>query len=108
MSSHPHKGVIAWFANNPVAANLLMLIIITIGLGVATNIKRTFMPEIDIDILQINVAYPGAAPEEVEQGIVLRIEEALSNIDGIKRLSSTAMESFARIIIEPEDGGDIM
>jgi multidrug efflux pump subunit AcrB len=108
MSSHPHKGVIAWFANNPVAANLLMLIIIAVGIGVASGIKRTFMPEIDFDILQISIAYPGAAPEEVEKGIVLRVEEALSDIDGIKRISSSAMESFARVVIEPEDSGDIM
>ena len=88
MSPHANKGIIAWFATNPVAANLLMMIIIAVGLGVAANIKRSFTPEIDIDILQITMVYPGAAPEEVEQGIVLRIEEALSDLDGIKRINS--------------------
>ncbi|MCZ6830061.1 MAG: efflux RND transporter permease subunit [Gammaproteobacteria bacterium] len=108
MTGNPHKGVIAWFANNPVAANLLMLIIIAVGLGVTANIKRSFMPEFDVDMLLVTMTYPGAAPEEVEQGIVLKIEEALADLDGIKRISSTATESFARVVIEPEIADDVM
>ena len=108
MSETQHKGVIAWFATNPVAANLLMLVIIAVGMLSALTIKRTMMPEFEIDVIEIIMPYPGAAPEEVEQGIVLRIEEALTDLEGIKRIESDARESLARIIIEPEDEDNII
>jgi multidrug efflux pump subunit AcrB len=104
MHSPPQKGIIAWFAHNPVAANLLMLIIITVGLGSAFNIQRALFPALDIEIVFISVAYPGAAPEEVEQGVVLKIEEAINDIEGIKRVESDSFESAARMMIEPQEG----
>ncbi len=107
MNMGRHKGIIAWFAHNPVAANLLMAIILVVGLGSAFTIQRAMFPTFDIDMIFINMAYPGASPEEVEQGIVLKIEEAINDIDGIKRVESDAMESLARIMIEPLDGTDI-
>jgi len=100
------KGVIAWFAHNPVAANLLMLVIIAVGLGSAFNIQRSMFPSFDFEIIWISVAYPGAAPEEVEQGIVLKIEEAISDIEGIKRVESDSFESRASMMIEPQEGVD--
>ncbi|MFO7551970.1 MAG: efflux RND transporter permease subunit [Haliea sp.] len=107
MNMGRHKGIIAWFAHNPVAANLLMAIILVVGLGSAFTIQRAMFPTFDIDMIFINMAYPGASPEEVEQGIVLKIEEAINDLDGIKRVESDAMESLARIMIEPLDGTDI-
>jgi multidrug efflux pump subunit AcrB len=104
--AHP-SGVIAWFARNPVAANLLMFIILAVGLGSAFTIQRAMMPNIDIELIWINMAYPGAPPEEVEQGIVLKIEDAINDVDGIKRIESDAMESRARIMIEPTEGTDV-
>jgi multidrug efflux pump subunit AcrB len=107
MQSPPRKGIIAWFAHNPVAANLLMLIIMTVGLGSAFNIQRAMFPALNIEVVLINMAYPGAAPEEVEQGVVLKIEEAINDIDGIKRVESDAFESAAFMIIEPQEGTDL-
>ena len=107
MNMGRHKGIIAWFAHNPVAANLLMAIILVVGLGSAFTIQRAMFPTFDIDMIFINMAYPGASPEEVEQGIVLKIEEAINDLDGIKRVESDALESLARIMIEPLDGTDI-
>jgi multidrug efflux pump subunit AcrB len=101
------KGIIAWFAHNPVASNLLMLIIITVGLGSAFNIQRAMFPTFDIDMVFIDVAYPGAAPEEVEQGLVLKIEESINDLDGIKRVESDSFESMAILMIEPLEGTDI-
>ena len=69
MHSPPRKGIIAWFAHNPVAANLLMLVIITVGLGSAFNIQRAMFPAIDIEFIMIELTYPGAAPEEVLEEI---------------------------------------
>ena len=105
-SSH-NKGIIAWFAHNPVAANLLMLIIMALGLGSAFTIQRAMFPAFDIDLVFIVAPYPGAAPEEVEQSVVLKIEEAINDIDGIKRVESDAFESYARIMIEPHEGTDL-
>ena len=107
MNMGRHKGIIAWFAHNPVAANLLMAIILVVGLGSAFTIQRAMFPTFDIDMIFINMAYPGASPEEVEQGIVLKIEEAINDLDGIKRVESDALESLARIMIEPLDGTDV-
>lgn len=104
MQTPQSTGVIAWFAYNPVAANLLMLIIMAVGLGSAFNIQRAMFPAIEINLIVINVAYPGAAPEEVEQGVVLKIEEAINDIEGIKRVESDAFESGASMMIEPQEG----
>ncbi len=103
---HP-RGVIAWFAHNPVAANLLMLIIMVVGLGSAFTIQRAMFPALDIEAIYITAPYPGAAPEEVEQGVVLKIEEAINDLDGIKRVESDAFESYATLWIEPSDGMDL-
>lgn len=102
-----HSGVIAWFARNPVAANLLMIIILVVGLGSAFTIQRAMFPAFDLEVIFVNMSYPGAPPEEVEQGIVLKIEDAINDVDGIKRVESDALESHARIMIEPLDGTDI-
>ena len=107
MQSPPRKGIIAWFAHNPVAANLLMVIIIVVGLGSAFNIQRAMFPTLDIEFVFIDMAYPGAAPEEVEQGVVLKIEEAINDIEGIKRVESDAFESGALMMIEPQEGTNL-
>ena len=107
MSNNHPGGVIAWFAHNPVASNLLMLVILIVGLGAAFTIQRAMFPALDIEIIFITAPYPGAAPEEVEKGVVLKIEEAINDLDGIKRVESDAFESFARIMIEPNDGMDL-
>ncbi|TGD72243.1 efflux RND transporter permease subunit [Mangrovimicrobium sediminis] len=84
-----------------------MLIIIVVGLGSAANIQRKIMPTFEFEIIWISVPYPGAAPEEVERGIVEKIEEAINDIEGIDRIEADALESVARIMIEPVDGVDI-
>jgi len=101
------EGIISWFAHNPVAANLLMVVILTIGLASAFSIQRALFPAIDLRIIFITMAYPGAAPEEVEKGVVLKIEEAINDVDGIKRVESDAYESYARVMVEPQDGVDL-
>ena len=97
---------IAWFARNPVAANLMMVLIIVSGLIATTTVKEEVFPEIQLDQISIQVPYLGAAPEEVESGVVIRIEEALQGIDGIKELQSTASEGMASVMVELELGAD--
>ena len=98
------NGVIAWFARNPVAANLLMLVIICVGLGSAFSIQRAMFPAFEFDMIFVTVPYPGAAPEEVEQGVIMKVEEAINDLDGIKRVESDSLESMGRLMIEPQDG----
>ena len=101
------SGIIAWLARNPVAANLLMLIILIVGLGSAFTIQRAMFPAFDFEAVFVTVPYPGAAPEEVEQGVVMKIEEAINDLDGIKRVESDSFESAGRLMIEPHDGVDL-
>ena len=107
MSGSPRTGIIAWFARNPVAANLLMLIIMAAGLGSAFTIQRAMFPAFEFEMILIDAPYPGAAPEEVEKGLVLKIEEAINDVDGIKRVEADAFQSLARFWIEPNDGVDL-
>jgi len=98
--------MIRWFANNGVAANLLAGIVIVAGLVAASNIKLELFPELDLDTVNIRVPYPGAAPEEVESGIVELIEDRIQDIEGIKKMTGTAAEGSGSVIVEVERGYD--
>ena len=98
--------MIAWFARNPVAANLLMGFIIVSGGIAAVQINSEVFPEFALDAISIQVPYLGAAPEEVEEGVCVRIEEAIQGIDGIKKITSSASEGSGQVMIELELGAD--
>ncbi len=88
---------ITWFSRNPVAANLLMFILL-IGGGLALyTVHQEEFPSMDIKTVNITVPYLGAAPEESEQGVCIRIEEALEGVDGIEKLFSTASEGACNV-----------
>ena len=92
-------GPISWMARNPVAANLLMVALLVSGLISAFQIKKEVFPEWEIDVVTIQVAYPGASPEEVERGILLAIEEQVRDLDGVKRVDSQASEGSGLVMI---------
>ena len=94
------KGAIEWFARNPVAANLLMVLIVAAGFVTAFAIKKEVFPEFDLDQINITVLYLGASPAEVEEAVCVRIEEAIQGIDGIKKVTSTASEGSGRVNVE--------
>ena len=98
------KGVIAWFAYNSVAANLLMVLIISVGIASAINLKKNIFPDFKLDIIQITVVYPGASPADIETSINQKIEDAVDSIAGIKAVRSTASEGFASINLEIDSG----
>ncbi|MDN3639141.1 efflux RND transporter permease subunit [Simiduia curdlanivorans] len=100
------KGVIAWFARNTVAANLLMIFILLGGLLTASTIRKQMFPEIEIDWLQIQVFYPGAAPQEVEEGITLKLEEALKTIQGLERVITYSRRGMSQAYIKVDAGYD--
>ena len=97
---------ITWLAHNPVAANLLLVFIVAAGVTGAVAVTEEVFPEIDLDRILIEMPYLGAAPEEVEEGVVVRIEEAIQSIDGIKEIQSTAAEGSAAVVVELEYSAD--
>ncbi|MEX0326471.1 MAG: efflux RND transporter permease subunit [Puniceicoccaceae bacterium] len=99
--------MIRWFARNGVAANLVMLIMVVGGIGSILTIKREMFPEFSLDTVVVRVPYRGAAPEEVELGVILRIEEAIQGVDGIKEITSTAQEGYGQVVIEARKGADV-
>jgi len=100
------KGPIAWFANNSVAANLLLLLIVLAGLVSLLGIPQKSFPDIDVKIITVTVPYLGAAPEEVEAGVCIRIEEELEGVDGIKKISSAANEGVCSVTVELFEDSD--
>ena len=101
------RGPLAWMAGNSVAANLLMIVLLIGGLIWALNIKQEVFPDFDLDTVTISVSYPGASPEEVEQGIVLAVEESVSGLDGVNEVTSSAKEGSATVTVEMIDGYDL-
>lgn len=90
--------------SNKVASNLLMMAFIVGGFLKAGDIKQEVFPEIDLNRISISVSYPGASPSEIEEGIILKIEENISSVDGIKEIKSTAYEGYGFVVAEIRDG----
>jgi len=101
------RGPIAWMAGHSVAANLIMLACIVGGFLSLRNMKQEVFPDIEIDAVSISVSYPGASPEEVEDGIILAIEEAVRGLDGVDEVSSVARESSGSVTVELLLGADV-
>ncbi len=104
---HNEGGPIGWMASNPIAANLLLIIVLIAGYIAIGGIRKEVFPSFPTDTFTVTVPYPGSSPEEVEQGIVLKIEEELRDIVGIKEMRSTAMEGVGVVTVEMEPGSDI-
>ncbi|MFQ5350187.1 MAG: efflux RND transporter permease subunit, partial [Thermoanaerobaculia bacterium] len=101
------KAIIRWFAENGVAANLVMILIITGGLVSAFTMKQEVFPDFEADVVTVTVPYPGAAPEEVEEGVVIRVEEAILDLEGIEEIRSTAGENVGLVLVEALQGADL-
>jgi len=101
------KGLIAWFASNNVAANLLMWLIITAGIVSAVSIRKQTQPDFELNNVIVDVPYLGAAPQEVEEGVVIKVEEAIQDIDGIVKISSVAREGRGTVTAEVSITEDI-
>ena len=101
------KGVIAWFAANQVAANLLMILIIVGGLLTVGSIRKETNPKLELNMIQVRVPYLGAAPQEVEEGVVLKVEDAIQDLVGIKKIRSNAYEGAGQVTVEVFPDADI-
>ncbi len=98
------KALIGWMARHPVAANLLMLLIVFAGLVNMATTKQEVFPEINFDTIEVRVVYQGATPDEIEESIVQRIEEQIQGIDGIDRLTGVAAEGVGVVRAELSRG----
>ncbi|MEM9187954.1 MAG: efflux RND transporter permease subunit [Myxococcota bacterium] len=99
------KGPLGWMTIHPTAGNIVMAILIfgglvMLGLLGSSKIKQEVFPEFELDLVLIHVAYPGASPEEVEQGVSLAVEEAVRGLDGVKEVRTTSSEGIAVIAVE--------
>ncbi len=101
------KGIISWFTRNHVAANLLMITIMVVGFISALTIRKEFFPQVTLDSIRIQIPYLGAAPQEVEEGVCVKVEEAIQDIEGIKKIRSYSSEGSGTIIIEIETDYDV-
>jgi multidrug efflux pump subunit AcrB len=100
-------GLIGWFSRNPVAANLLMLLIIAAGFISASNISKEMFPVGELDQIQITAVYSGAAPVEIEKAVILPMESAVQGLKGIKKITSIASRDLAVLNLEIESNEDI-
>ena len=100
-------GLIGWFTRNPVAANLIMILVFCAGTLSLANMSKEMFPRSELRLVNVTAPYPGAAPIEVEKGVILPMESALEGLKGIKNITSSADRDRARIRLEIEPNEDI-
>ena len=101
------RGIIHWFSRNHVAANFLMLAVLLAGFYTWFQLRKEIFPDIAVDAVSIRVLYPNGSPEDVEQGVVTPIEEAIADLNGIREVSSTAAENVGLVMAKIETGYDV-
>ena len=97
-------GLLGWFISNPIAANLLMVVLVIGGLYNIPGLDKQFFPTPEIDKVYISMPFDGASPKEVEEQICVRIEEAIHELDGIKEVRSIALDGVGKVIVEALPG----
>jgi multidrug efflux pump subunit AcrB len=101
------QKAIQWFSKNHVAANFVMLLVLLAGVTTWFKLKKEVFPNISLDAVLVQVPFPNATPEEVEDGVLLPLEDAIADVNGVKRVTSTAMESMGAVTVEVETGYDV-
>ncbi|MEE4202035.1 MAG: efflux RND transporter permease subunit, partial [Halieaceae bacterium] len=94
------RGPLHWFIHNPIAANLLMILLILGGVTSIPGLDKQFFPQAEINQVSITMPFPGAGPREVEEQICVRIEEAIHDLSGIDEIRSTAREGSGQVMVE--------
>jgi multidrug efflux pump subunit AcrB len=101
-----NRGAIAWFIHNPVASNVLMIVVLVVGFFTMGSLRQEIVPSTQVDAVLVSVAYPGASPQEVEEAICMRIEESVQGLSGVDRVQSQANENFGTVTVEYLDSVD--
>ena len=107
MSSMHRSGVIGWFANNPVAANLLMLLVIVMGLMSVGDLRKEAFPSSKPDSINISVSYDSGSARQSEEGLAIKIEEQLQGITGIRSITSSSNRSGVTVTVEMQSDYDL-
>ncbi|MEM9414330.1 MAG: efflux RND transporter permease subunit [Planctomycetota bacterium] len=102
-----NMGIAAFGVRKPVVVNLLMAAILITGIVSGLNLRKQFFPEVDADTAVVNLPYPGAAPEEVEESLAIKVEDAFDNIEAIDELITTVAEGGGGITIRFKEGADV-
>jgi len=97
-------SLIQWWARNRIAANFLMWALIAFGVLTWFQQRKEIFPEVSADVISVTIPYPNAAPEEVEKGVVIPVEEAIATVDGIKRITGRAGENVGIVYAEVRTG----
>ena len=95
------------FSRNTVFANIVLLIIVFAGLLATMNMRREFFPEFSLDMISVTMIWPGADPEEVEEGVVRKMEERIDGLVGVKQYNSVSSEGLATVMVEVEENADM-
>lgn len=101
------KSLISHFIRYPILGNMIMLLFLVFGYLGYKNMKKSFFPETDSRIISIQATYPGSSPEEIEEGVVSRIEDNLKGLTGIERITSKSTENAGGISVEVLKGQDV-
>lgn len=100
-------NAVKWFTRNHVAGNFLMLLVVVAGFATWFKLKKEIFPEVSIDAVTVSVPYPNATPEEAERGVVVPVEEAIADLQGIKKIRGTGAQNIGTVIIEVETGYNV-
>ncbi|UCF83087.1 MAG: efflux RND transporter permease subunit [Desulfobacteraceae bacterium] len=100
------KPLARWSVEHRVTVNLLMVFVIIVGLLALTRMKREVFPQFSLDMIYVRVVYPGASPEEIEEGIIIKIEEKIKSIEGIRKIISKAEEGVGTVLLELKETVD--
>ena len=102
-----YYALIEWFARNAVAANLLMVILLAGGLYSVVTIQKESQPPIETNFVTVSMPFLGSSPEDVEEGILVKIEESIQDIEGIQEIISTGRRGSGTVQVEVRSGYDV-
>ncbi|MDP4625705.1 MAG: efflux RND transporter permease subunit [Akkermansiaceae bacterium] len=100
-------NAVKWFTRNHVAGNFMMLVVLLAGFTTWFKLKKEIFPEIAIDAVSVSIPYPNATPEESERGVVIPVEEAIADLQGIKKIRGTASQNIGSVLVEVETGYNV-
>lgn len=100
-------NAVKWFTRNHVAGNFLMLVVLIAGFATWFKLKKEIFPDLALDAVSVSIPYPNATPEETERGVVIPVEEAIADLQGIKKVRSTASQNVGVVLVEVETGYNV-
>ena len=101
------RSLLKFFIGQPIWSNAMTVVALMFGIYCLFSLKSSFFPELDPRMVMVNVVYPGASPQEMEEGVTIKIEQALRGIDGVESINSTSSENSAQIKVVGLEGCDM-